>query len=175
MSHILAIEFCLEKFKDKTDCVDWLKTSPFSALLDIKQFRLRTNTSCRYLTTEKKRGVWRWDKGIATCDGVTWIRPEVDGTVVLGVMHGDKTPAHLFPSLLPATIKHEEEKVERARQRLAELRAKRAEENKNKPPKPKQEKKKREYKPKGPGRKTTIKPDTVDGISLTRTGVFAQS
>lgn len=168
MTQILAIEFDFKHYPNKIDCINWLQQSLWSDLLQVKSFRLRTNTNARYLTQERKRAVWRYDIGVAKAEGVRWIRPSP--YIIVGTQYGEKWPSTDIPPLLEETIKHETEKKERFTARINELRAQRAEKARlnPKPPKPKKEPKKREYKPRTNRKKPVPETPVTDMVGQFR-------
>lgn len=142
MTHFLAVEACATEFKNEGDIMAWIRTSKFAELLEVKGVKFRRNNQAKYLTREKKRAVWRWDvKGIASWTSTEWIRPTP--FVIVAVRAGTLVPQSEYPEKLKQTIEFEEAKRKRHMDKVAELRLKRIEAAKNKPPKVKKPREKR--------------------------------
>lgn len=134
MTEILAVEICATHFKTEAEVTEWLKGSKYAELWELKSIKFRKNKQSRYLNPrEKNRPVWRWDvKGISSYTETKWDRSTP--FVIVATRGGTMVPKEQYPETLPENKKAAEEKKQRHEDRVKELRLKRMEQNKNKPP-----------------------------------------
>lgn len=147
------------------DCMEWIKNSKYSDLLRVKNFNLRKNAQAVFLTTERKRAVYKWTQGWGSYPRLEVERYPTPVVVIIG--SGNRFSPVDLPTPLASTVAHEKAKAERHAARVAELRAKRAEKALLEP---KEAKGKRKAKGEGRTSKKKPKAEPVDqsnyGIQL---------
>jgi hypothetical protein len=137
MTDVVCIEFCCQKYKTVEACLDWVKTSGYSALLRLKAFKLRKNKHALFLTDEKKRPVFRYNVNQHKYQRLDLERfPGI--IIVVGDPEAGEFNSADVPEMLPENFAAQEEKrrlkeeraekVRQAREKLKEIRKQQKEE-----------------------------------------------
>lgn len=116
MTSVTSIEFCASEFKTEQQCYEWIKNSEYHDLDRIKGFHLRRNTQADFLTSEKKRPVFRYRNNLHCYTTLELKRHTPGVCVVLGTGH--KFSQSEIPAALPSNILREQKKKEEHQKRI---------------------------------------------------------
>ncbi len=123
-------------FKERKDCIEWIKNSDIDFMARLQGFRLRLRKKCLFLTGETRK-VWSWYNNLWKYHYLIMERPNPHVAIL------KKTGTEAFgptdiPEQLPDTIKQLEKRAEKkalseekARQRKEKQKLKRKAERQN--------------------------------------------
>lgn len=127
---VALIEFDESKFYSPTECLNWLRSSEWSSLVDRKNFRIRHKKKLQFLASEARAG-WAFS-AFTKFKTLMCVRPTPYIIVITG--HGEKSMAEELPPLRPVDLEKMEleelkrkQKEERRKEVLAKARKERRE------------------------------------------------
>lgn len=123
MCDVVCIELDKKEFPTEQSCKDWIMSSKYEDLFQLKTFSFKKRPQARFFTNEKKRAVWYYERNIHMYPNLAIERFQ-GGVVVKGV--GPKFTKAEIPQELAETLLREQKRKEAMAARIEKQRKIRA-------------------------------------------------